>query len=102
MPTSYTPADSVEDILITPELYTRKSRHTDAIAEADEYYRIAETLAESPKAALQELVSAGVDLCSAGSCGLSVLERAVDQPIFRWTYMAGVYAGYIGGTTPRD
>ena len=102
MSTHYIPAFTVEDIVITSELHARKAPRTDGIAEANEYYRIAETLAESPAAALQELVNAGVALCNAGSCGLSVLERAAGQPIFRWTHMAGVYAGYRGGTTPRD
>jgi hypothetical protein len=103
MKTIYEPARSVEEILITKELYQRKARLPDGDAEALVYARLVEKLTENSDVALNALVKTGVELCSAGSCGLSVMERTPSgEQIFRWTHMAGVYKEYVGGTTPRE
>jgi GAF domain-containing protein len=103
VPTTYIPAQDVDEVLITGVLHARLPRRAEQAAEAAAYERIAATLAASSDASLQSLVECGVSLCQAGTCGLSVLQRGEDGiPIFRWTHMAGAYAGYVGGTTPRD
>lgn len=103
MPIEYIPATRVEEVLITAELCQRKSRQPEREAEARAYSELAETFTHSAKSTLQALVDAGVRLCGAGSCGLSVLRTAKSgEPEFYWSHMAGVYAGYVGGTTPRD
>lgn len=103
MSTVYAAASNIDDILITPELHSRKARACDSIPEAEAYVRLAETMNGDPNAALPALVQAGVNLCKAGSCGLSVLQGSPgERTIFRWSHMAGVYKDYVGGTTPRD
>ena len=95
----------LEDVLITPELSRRPSRAPDLNAENEAFFRIARRLAThaSPNDILQTLVDAAVDLCGAGTAGLSLLETPEDggEPVFRWTHMAGALAKAVGESTPR-
>ena len=59
-------------------------------------------MAADPGAVLQRLVELVLDLCRAGSAGLSVLEPgAADGAVFRWRAVAGAFAAHLGGTMPR-
>lgn len=103
MPIHYVSASRVEDVLITAELNCRKARPSNPEAESRAYAQVAETFSDSTRSHLQALVECGLKLCHAGSCGLSVLRKAENSMTqFYWSHMAGVYAGYVGGTTPRD
>jgi len=92
---------SLDEVIITPELYRRPARAADHAAESRALMTLAETMAESPAQVLQKLADFALELCSAGSAGISVWEP--DEPsVFRWRATAGAYARYVGGTLPRD
>lgn len=51
---------------------------------------------------LQRLAELVVELCEAGSAGVSLLDEGTDGgPVFRWAGVGGAWAPYIGGTMPR-
>lgn len=63
---------------------------------------IAQVFAETPEAVLQKLVDVAVEFCAADSAGIS-LEEPDDTgaPTFRWVAIAGSFAQYVNGRTPR-
>ena len=87
--------------LVTPELSRRRSRPPDYEAENRALVALAEHLATSPTDILQRLVHATLDLCRAGSAGISMLEDEHGSAIFRWSAIAGQLSPYLSGTTPR-
>lgn len=94
---------NLNDILITGELYRRSPRPSNSQREASAFRSLAQQLGSTATAVLDMLVRLGVELCQAGSCGLSVLDIAGDAgQTFQWKAMAGVYAPHAGGTTPRN
>lgn len=50
---------------------------------------------------LQRIVESALVLCQAGSAGISVLERADGEMVFKWRAVAGEWARFLGGTMPR-
>lgn len=98
------PSATLDDILITPLLAQRAIPARDIVAEhAALTDLIGETAGESPHL-LQRLVDLAVELCDAGSAGVSLLESApadTSQGVFRWVAMSGLYHKYEGGTTPE-
>jgi two-component sensor histidine kinase len=93
-----------EDLLITAELYRRPARPPRLESELEAYRELSSLMAVDPSLAIQRFVELAVDLCpAAGSAGLSELGAGPDgEPRFEWTAMAGAFAPYVGGTTPRD
>jgi signal transduction histidine kinase len=66
-------------------------------------YALARTMATSPNELIDELLRMALDLCSAGTAGLSLLEKTAEgEQVFRWTNLAGALSKHIGGSTPRD
>ena len=64
----------VEDILITDALTSRASRQPDPSAEARALHELGALMGELPAALHQRFVELAVELCNAGSAGISVLE----------------------------
>jgi len=94
---------SLDDIIITNTLFQRTTKKKNFARENKFFISFANKLAGKPGEILQDLVEAAVDLCRAGSAGISLLEPGDDgKQSFRWVALAGQYANYIGGTTPRD
>jgi PAS domain S-box-containing protein len=48
------------------------------------------------------LVQVALELCDAGSAGISLLISTPEGEQFRWEALSGAYANYVGGRTPRD
>lgn len=96
------PTCSVDDILITSELYNRCPRSHDPERERAALLQVSAHIGSDPRALLAQLVDVALSLCDAGSSGLSVIRTDGGQPKFHWDAMAGVYAPYVGGTTPLD
>ena len=89
--------------LITPTLYERATGSPDLEAELRAYHELSSLMAVDPIKAIQRFLDLAVELCpSAGSAGLSELVSKDDGELFEWTAMSGDFAGYVGGTTPRD
>ena len=91
----------LNEILITEELSLRTPRTADHQAENQALHTLARQMAERPEAMLQSLVAVALDLCHAGTAGVSLLEKtASGEEVFRWVALAGAYASYKDGTTP--
>ena len=59
-------------------------------------------MATAPNELVDSLLCIVLELCSAGSAGLSLLQMPPEgEPIFRWTNLAGALRRHLGGTTPR-
>ncbi len=94
-------AFTLDDILITAELSSRPPRPPDFQAENRALHAIGLHLADESQAILRELVAVALDLCRAGTAGLSLLEATpAGEAVFRWVALSGAYAPYEGGTTP--
>jgi signal transduction histidine kinase len=93
---------SLESVLNTAELSRRPSRPADYQAENQALVALTQELTNSPSSILQELVDTALELCRAHSAGISLLEEEAGRKIFRWHAVAGQWAPYVWGTTPRD
>ncbi len=92
----------LESVISTPELRKRPSRSPDYQAESRALSALAQEMANSPQNVLQKLVDVALELSRAQSAGVSILEEEKGREIFRWHAVAGQWAGYLGGTMPRD
>ena len=86
------------EVDIRHELASRPYRLPDHEAEARALADLAARMADKPRDMLQGLVEVALELCDAGTAGISLLEGDV----FRWEALAGVFASKRGGTMPRD
>jgi signal transduction histidine kinase len=91
------PTASLNDVLINGELGLRPRRAPDHARENQAFSDLAKELADNPDNMLQRLTEIALDLCSADTAGISLLEGDV----FRWEGLAGVYASYRNSTMPR-
>ncbi len=92
----------LESVICTRELSRRPARQPDLEAVTSALVRLGQTMADSPERVLQQLVDTALELCHAQSAGLSLLEEENGRKIFRWHGVAGEYAPYRWGTTPRE
>jgi PAS domain S-box-containing protein len=93
-----------EEVIITDSLWSRPSRPPDLNREIEAFRVLGrEMLTQDPPGVLNSLNSHALNLCSAESAGISLLERKEDgDQIFRWVAATGAMGVYIGGTSPRD
>lgn len=92
----------VESILCTEELCRRPSRPPDHEKESRALVTLAQALADSPRTVLQALAETLLDVCRAGSAGISLLTPEDHGKNFYWPAIAGSWKAHIGGGTPRD
>jgi signal transduction histidine kinase len=93
----------LEDILITHKLKSRRRRKPNSHAENVALHALARVMATAPNELIDTLLRTALELCSAGTAGLSLLETpAHGDQIFRWTNLAGSLSKHRGGTTPRN
>ncbi|MGI9066511.1 MAG: PAS domain S-box protein, partial [Pyrinomonadaceae bacterium] len=95
-------AVSLESVLCTAELNRRLSRPPDYQAENRALVALAQELADSPRTILQKLVEIALDLCEAGSAGVSLLSKKDCGKTFYWPAIAGAWTPHLGSGTPRD
>jgi RNA polymerase sigma factor (sigma-70 family) len=93
---------SLADVVITDELLSRRIHTVKARVEMKAMYELAELLAEGAPVLLKRLAQMAIELCNAGSGGISMLEAGQDGELFRWRALAGELEKYEGGSTPRD
>lgn len=92
-------------VIRTEELRTRFTRDPDFESENRALLELAQTLASDPRRILDRLVHSALELCQAGSTGISILdsETGGDPNQFRWRALAGAWANkYLGSLLPRD
>jgi len=93
----------LEDILITSKLKSRRRRKPNSFAENAALHELARVMVTSPEELIDTLLRLAIDLCGAGTAGLSLLETpAQGEPLFRWTNLAGALSEHLGGSTPRN
>jgi hypothetical protein len=64
---------------------------------------LAQVVKASPKQLIDSFLKMAIDLCRAGTTGLSLLEtNSTGEQGFRWTNLTGKLATCVGGTTPRN
>jgi len=78
------------------------SREADYEAENAALVELAQVLATAPENILQALTETALRLCRAHSAGVSLLEDADQGRRFHWRAIAGRWAEFTGGGTPRD
>jgi hypothetical protein len=94
---------TLEDTLITEQLLIRSRRQRRSEKETECLRNLAEAVAASPKHLIDTFLKMPLELCNAGTAGLSLLEtNDSGEQVFRWTNLAGKLAGCVGGTTPRN
>lgn len=94
---------TLNDILMTEELSQRAPRPPNWQAEAEAMRAIAQKMAQDPERLMQTLVDTALELCQAGTTGVSLLETIPDgEEFFRWSVLAGTLAYQVGGSTPRN
>jgi PAS domain S-box-containing protein len=94
---------SESGVLITEQLYQRPSRPINLEAEVQILRALGQQLTRPPQVILKYLVSAAVDLCQAGTAGVSLIETLPSgEEVFRWVAITGIYEPYEGGTTDRE
>jgi PAS domain S-box-containing protein len=92
----------VDDVLITAELASRRSRGPDYEAESRALGLLAQEMATHPGGVLRKCAELVMELCQADSAGISLLEPGGEHGHFRWQAIVGTLAGYWGGTIPRE
>src|SRR3546814_157786 len=94
---------ALDDILITGELDARGARTPDLLAENRALHDLVRQVAAEPERIFARLAEIALDLCDAGSAGISILETAPSgETVFRWRALAGRLKPLQGGTAPRD
>jgi two-component sensor histidine kinase len=91
----------LEDTLMTSELTRRRSRMPDYASENSVLVALAREMAVNPCNLLQTLVDKTVNLCSAGTAGISVLKTDTDGEHLACAASSGVYAPNAGSRIPR-
>jgi hypothetical protein len=91
----------LDDIIITDELLTRKSRPVDVFAERRALNTIARRMSYGREAVFDTLCDMALMLCRAGSAGISILDNTDGAEGFTWEAVAGKLEGHHGGTAPR-
>ncbi len=90
---------SLESVLSTGELNARPPRPPDYEIENRALLAIAQHMADSPQTTLQKLAEVAMQICRAGSAGVSLLSKKDGN--FYWPAVAGAWKPHIGGGTPR-
>lgn len=100
---SMPPPVSLEDVVISDHLLSRPIHTVHSRVEINAMYELAELLAQGAPALFKRLAQMAIELCNAGSGGISMLESEHDGgQLFRWRALAGALESYEGGSTPRE
>lgn len=92
----------LRDLLTDPQFPTRNRGPRPPAHSIEAVSRLAQAFAENPDLVLNELVEVAVRFCGADSAGISLEENSRDgERRFRWVAIAGSFAQYVNGTTPR-
>lgn len=91
----------LDDIIVTSQLTLRPSRSPQYRAEIQTIKILVNTISENPDAFWQRLAEAGLQLCRAGTAGVSLLDTEGGAEVFRAEAVAGVLSGHLDSTIPR-
>ena len=103
MQTETGPSDtgmSLRDLLADPGFPLRAKKPRQPNAESMALRRLSRAFTLDPETVLQDLVNIAVEFCGADSAGISLEEP--ENRTFKWIVVAGSFAPYLGGRTPRN
>lgn len=92
--------DPIAAVFITEQLADREAAAPDFLQEKLAIQDLARMMSDHPNEVLPRLVKLGMEMCSAESAGISILEP--DSAQFRWFALSGILSTFEGTTTPRD
>jgi hypothetical protein len=93
---------TIRDLLDSPEFMSRKRRSIKPDRWARALEIVEKRLSGNADAGLRVLVEIAVEECGADSAGISLEEESDEGKLqFRWVVVAGTFAKYLNGTTPR-
>lgn len=92
----------VQDTVITEALEHRAARAPDYAAENRAMRLLAEELAKADGKVLGLLCDLALELCSAHTAGISLLQFDGSAQVFRWHAISGQWSRFVGGGLPRD
>ncbi|MCA1586967.1 MAG: PAS domain-containing protein, partial [Acidobacteria bacterium] len=91
----------LDDVIRTDDLARRPLRAPDYAAENRAFVTLARVMAASPHSVLQTVAEIAMELCDAGSAGISLAECENGNDIFRWHATAGEFSPLLGQVLPR-
>jgi signal transduction histidine kinase len=93
----------VSQVIKTDALMQRAARAPDYASENRALVELARELSRTPARILDVLAQKALQLCSAGSAGISILDASQPEPTqFRWHAIAGAWTPYLGAMMPRN
>ena len=92
---------SLDDIIVTSQLSLRPSRSPDYRAEIQTLKILVNTMSENPHAFWRRLAEAALQLCRAGTAGVSLLDPKDGEDVFRAEAVAGVLSNRLESTMAR-
>jgi len=98
---------SLESILCTEDLQSRRSRPPDYEKENRALVKLVSALADSPSTIFKTLAETIQDITQCDSAGLSLLTKDgktphVEGQKFYWPAICGMWGPHVGGGTPRN
>jgi hypothetical protein len=95
------PSVSLDDVITTSQLSLRPSRSPDYRAEIQTIKILVTTMSENPHAFWRRLAEAALQLCRAGTAGVSLLDMEGGQEVFTAEAVAGVLSKQLESTMAR-
>ena len=94
---------SEDDVLITGQLFLRPPRLSRLQTEVQVLRALGQQLAQPPQTLLKHLAAIALEVCQAGTAGVSLIEASPSgEEVFRLVALSGAYERYGGGTIHRD
>lgn len=84
----------LKSVLRTEELHARPIRPRDERAENRALRAITQNIADSPRTVLQKIAETSLQICEAGSAGISLFSQKGGD--FYWVAMAGAWQAHVG------
>lgn len=86
---------TLADVIITDELLQRSPRPANLEAENQAMHILIRQMVNQPEIMLKSLVTMALELCSAGTAGVSLIEvLPTGEKVFRWVALAGALEQY--------
>ena len=95
-------AVSLDDVIVTSELTHRPSKSPDYRTEVRAIKMLVTAMSEDPDRFWQRLADTALELCRAGTAGVSLLDIESGGEVFRPQAVVGVLSGSVPKTIPRD
>jgi hypothetical protein len=92
---------SLDDVIVTSQLSLRPSRSPDYRAEIQTLKILVNTMSENPHAFWRRLAEAALQLCRAGTAGVSLLDIKDGAEVFRAEAIVGVLSNRLDSTIAR-